>query len=226
MRKDKLKAIHLRKTGKSYNEIRTLLGIPKATLSDWFSKEKWSKSVKAVLKKINLEESKVRIVALDKIRGKNLARLYAEARQEAKEEFHVLKYHPLFVAGVSIYWGEGDKATSSGFRISNVDPLMIRTFRKFLTDVCRVDEKRIRAGLLLYPDLDDETCKKFWIKEAGLSPDCFTKSVVIQGREKKRRLVYGVCGLIYSSRFLKEKMLVWISLLGKELSLARNAAMV
>lgn len=226
MRKDKSSAVTLRKTGKSYAEIRSLLGVPKATLSDWFRNERWSKNIKSSLNRKNLEQSRVRIVALGKIRGANLARLYAEAREEAVGEFHLLKHRPLFVAGVAIYWGEGDKATSCGFRISNVDPLMIKTFRRFLLDVCRVEEKRIRTGLLLYPDLNEAKCKQFWIEEAGLSPDSFTKSVVIKGRTKNRKLLYGVCGLIYSSRFLKEKMLVWIGLLGKELSLAHNAAMV
>jgi len=218
MRKDKSVAINLRKTGKSYNEIRSLLGVPKATLSDWFKNKQWSKKVRNSLNIKNLENSRIRIVALDKIRGANLTRLYSEAKQEAEIEFHLLKYHPLFVAGVTIYWGEGDKATSCGFRISNVDPLMVKTFRRFLIDVCRVEEKRIRAGLLLYPDLDDKTCKQFWIEKAGLSPDSFTKSVVIKGRTKNKKILYGVCGLIYSSRFLKEKMLVWIRLLGKELT--------
>ena len=226
MRKDKTIAINLRKTGKSYSEIRSLLGIPKATLSDWFKNERWSDRVKKFLNEKNIEESRIRIVTLDKIRGKNLNKLYNEARVEAGEEFHLLKYHPLFTTGIAIYWGEGDKATSCGFRISNVDPLMIKTFRRFLIDVCRVEERRIRATLLLYPDLDDKTCKDFWIEKAGLAPNNFTKSVVIMGKTKKRRVPYGVCGLIYSSRFLKEKMLVWIKLLGEELSSTINAAMV
>jgi len=216
MRIDKIQATKLRRTGKSYNEIRQLLGIPKATLSDWFRNQKWSKELSKKLNDRVLEESRIRLAALDKIRGKNLERLYGEARKEAEEEFGLLKNHPLFIAGVSIYWGEGDKSTKSGFRISNVDPGMIRIFRKFLLDVCRVEEKRIRVGLLLYPDLNDEDCKKYWVKNAGLSANCFTKSVTIQGRSKHRRVLYGVCGIIYSSRFLKEKMLIWIRLLSEE----------
>ena len=41
MRKDKKKAISLRLSGKSYNEISTKLGVPKSTLSSWFRREKW-----------------------------------------------------------------------------------------------------------------------------------------------------------------------------------------
>ena len=170
MRKDKEQAIKLRTEGKSYSEIRKKLGVPRATLSDWFRNNVWSKKLSKRLNIKYLARNKIRLVALNKIRGKNLNRLYEEARQEARKEFQQLKYHPLFIAGVSIYWGEGDKATTSGFRISNVDPLMIKVFRRFLIDVCRVDKKRIRASLLLYPDLDESLCKKFWIEKGS---DCF-----------------------------------------------------
>jgi len=37
MRTDKHLALKLRLQGKSYNEIKQVLGIPKATLSDWFA---------------------------------------------------------------------------------------------------------------------------------------------------------------------------------------------
>ena len=216
MRRDKSETVKLRTTGKSYNEIRKLLGVPKATLSDWFRNQKWSRKLTRKLNQKFLEQNKIRLARLDKIRGENLRKLYEEARREAEKEFHLLKHHPLFIAGVSIYWGEGDKATKSGFRISNVDPAMINLFRRFLIDICRVEETRIRVSLLLYPDLNDQNCKKYWVENAGLSENCFTKSVVIRGRSKNKRVAYGVCGISYSSRFLKEKMLIWIRLLGHE----------
>jgi len=216
MRKDKEKAIVLRTEGKSYKEIRAELGVPMATLSDWFRDQDWSRMLSKKLNDKYLEESKARIVHLGKVRGARLDQLYKEARAEAVEEFRLLKNHPLFVSGVMIYWGEGDKGPKAGFRISNTDPQMIRIFLKFLIDVCNVDKSRIRASLLLYPDINEIECKEFWVKEANLKPEYFTKSIVIQGKHKTKRLQRGVCNLVYSSRFLKEKMLVWIDLFGKE----------
>lgn len=213
MRDDRKKAIKLRRLGKSYSEIRHRLGIPMPTLSDWFSRYPWSKTIKQTLNNQNQQRSKVRIIRLNKVRGVHLARLYEEARREAKSEFEILKYDPLFIAGVVVYWGEGDKVSKNGFRITNSDSRMILVFKKFLQTICGAESSRIRVSLLLYPDINDSICRSYWEKEIGLSNSNFTKSTVIQRRHQNRRLKYGVCTLNFSSRYLKEKMLIWIKLL-------------
>lgn len=217
MRKDKEEAIILRREGKSYKEIRGELGVPMATLSDWFNGQDWSRALSRKLNDKYLESNKARIVHLGKIRGKHLDRLYEEARNEAKKEFDLLKNHPLFVSGVMVYWGEGDKASKNGFRIANSDPYMIKLFIKFLKDVCRAPEDRIKASLLIYPDLDNETSVDYWSKATGLHRENFKKTTVIKGKSDKKKLLYGICNLYFSSRFLKEKMLIWMDLLPKYL---------
>lgn len=217
MRKDKDKATKLRKNGWSYGKIVEELGIPRATLSDWFRDKKWSKSIKQKLNQRNLEISKVRLVHLGKIRGDNLKRAYEQAREEARKDFEILKHHPLFIAGVMIYWGEGDKVSKHGFRVTNSDPQLLRIFLTFLRQICGNDEDRIRAWILLYPDLNKEKCENYWSRQLGLSRKNFTKSITIQGRHKTRKVTHGICTLSYSSRFLKEKMLIWMSLLAEGL---------
>lgn len=216
MRKDKQETIQLRRLGKSYSEIKNILGVPKSTLSDWLRTTRWSNKIKYQLTKKAQKRSTIQLRKLNRIYRKNLERIYQEARIEAGEEFRKFKFHPLFIAGVSIYWGEGDKTTKHNIRISNTDPLMIRLFIKFLREVCGVPEERIRANVLLYPDLDQNKCKRFWVGKTGLSDKNFNKSVVIQGRHKTRRLPYGVCNINTSSSYLKQKMFVWLTLLPKE----------
>ena len=165
----------------------------------------------------NLLASKQRIIRLDKIRGKNLERLYEKARKDAREDFKLLKHHPLFIAGIMTYWGEGDKVSKRGFRATNSDPLIMKIFLKFLRKISGDDEERIRAWILIYPDLNAEVCENYWSKQLGLSRENFTKSIMIKGRHKTRRVSNGICTLSYSSRFLKEKMLIWISLLAEDL---------
>ena len=48
-RNDKHLAVRLRRLGKGYNFISKELGVPKSTLSDWFSGMTWSKVVKTKL---------------------------------------------------------------------------------------------------------------------------------------------------------------------------------
>jgi glycosyltransferase involved in cell wall biosynthesis len=216
MRNDKEQATILRKEGWSYRRLIKKLGIPRATLSDWFGHKKWSQDIKNSLNQKNLGASRARIIRLDKIRGENLKQIYKQAREEALEDFEKLKHHPLFVAGVMIYWGEGDKASKHGFRVTNSDPLLVKIFLEFLRKICLNDEKRIRAWVLIYPDLNASSCENYWSKQLGLSRKNFTKSIMIQGRHKTKKVVHGICTLSYSSRFLKEKMLVWMSLLAED----------
>ncbi len=217
MRKDKEKAQVLRKIGKSYNEIKEELGVPKATLSDWFRGQAWSKELSIKLVEKASGAHTVRIQELNRIRGENLKKLYLEAENEAVAEFELLKYHPLFIAGLMIYWGEGNKVSKNRCSIANTEPLMIKLFLLFLKNICRFKGSKIKAWILIYPDLDEKLCKSFWVGKTGLSYENFTKSMLIQGKHKTNRLSFGVCSVGVSSAYLKRKILKWIELLALDL---------
>ncbi|OGG92996.1 hypothetical protein A2609_02060 [Candidatus Kaiserbacteria bacterium RIFOXYD1_FULL_47_14] len=217
MRKDKGIAFNLRRSGKSYTEIRDTLKIPVSTLSDWFSKVDWSKQLKGKLASKMQEQHTIRIVELNKIRGQHLEKAYEEAREEARKEFDAMKYNPLFIAGLMLYWGEGDKLTKHLTKIANTDPNLIRLYVFFLKKVCRIPEGKIKAQILVYPDLNEENCRRYWSRESGVDLKYFTKSSTIQGRHKTRRIAYGVCMVCISSTYFKVKVLEWLKLLSREL---------
>ncbi|MCR4333793.1 MAG: hypothetical protein NUV60_02155 [Patescibacteria group bacterium] len=224
MRKDKEIVFKMRKSGKSYNEIYAALKIPKATLSDWFSKIDWSNDIAKKLAIAVQKQHTIRLVELDKIRGTHLKRAYNEARDEANEELKELKYNPLFIAGLMLYWGEGDKLTKYSTAITNTDPNLIRLYVSFLKNACRVPEKKIKAHVLIYPDLNEEDCRKYWAHESGINLSNFTKSTTILGRHKTRRIKYGVCIIGISSTYFKVKVLEWLKLLPRELMNAKYYA--
>jgi hypothetical protein len=217
MRKDKDQAIILRKAGHSYNEISSVLKVPKSTLSEWFQGQDWSKKIKDKLKERNLEESRTRMVALDKVRGEQLKAAYEQARTEARNELEFLKYHPLFLSGLMIFWGEGSKTIRSQVRVTNVDPEMLKIFLKFLTDICKIPLSNVHASLLLYPELSALISKDYWAGAVGLPLANFRSTTVIQGRHKTNRLRYGVCTIYVSSTYFRVKMLEWLTYLPKEL---------
>jgi hypothetical protein len=217
MREDKSQAMQLRRSGKSYSEIRGILKIPKSTLSDWLSKDKKSGELKQVLIKKSAQQGKARLLKLNKIRGRHLEKAYQEARKEAKKEFEYFKLHPLFISGITIYWGEGDKISKHLIRIGNTDPAMIKVFVKFLLGICGIKKENIRAYVMIYPDLKETDCENFWIKESELKKGNFNKCVTIKGRHKTKRLPHGVCYISTGSTYLKEKINIWLSLLPKEL---------
>lgn len=218
MRKDKEIATDMRRKGKSYNEIRSALKIPKATLSDWFSKIDWSNDIAKKLGAAVQKQHTVRLIELDKIRGAHLKRIYEEARGEAKNDLIELRYNPLFIAGLMLYWGEGDKSTvRNGVRLANTDPQLIKLYVSFLTRACRIPIVRIKAHVLVYPDLDETRCIQYWAEKSGLPISNFTKCTKIVGRHKTKRLSWGVCLVAVSSTYFKEKVLEWLRIFPKEL---------
>lgn len=200
-----------------YNEIHSALKIPKATLSDWFSKISWSEEMtKKLAAKVQIQHT-VRLVELDKIRGQHLARAYEEARIEARDDLKLLKYNPLFIAGLMLYWGEGDKATKAQVRLANTDPELIKLFVFFLRKVCNIPTEKIGVHILTYPDIEDKSNRQYWSNISGIALENFLKSVHIQGRHKTKRLGHGVCSVYVSSTYFKVKMLEWLKLLPEEL---------
>lgn len=153
---------------------------------------------------------------LSKVRGEKLKLLYDQAQKEAVCEFQKLKNNPLFTAGVMLYWGEGDKVTRHRVRLTNTEPRMIRVFLDFLI-LCGVPKNRMKAQLLLYPDLLGQHLEKSWSEQIDLPVEGFMRATVIQGRHPSKRLGSGVCILLVSSAYLKVKMLEWIRLTVEEL---------
>lgn len=213
MRKDKEKAIQLRRQGKSYKKIRTELGIPIATLSDWFKRESWSYEIKNKLISDTSLANPEKIRLMVEANKERWQKLYQLWQKEAVQEFAKLKNNDLFLAGLMLYWGEGEKSSKSPHvKLTNSDPEMIRVFYKFLTEIAKIPKEKISAWLLLYPDLVDSVQKNFWSKAVGIPIEKFNKSIYITGKYPSRRLSYGVCSIQFSNRALKERILKWLEL--------------
>lgn len=217
MRKDKENAIEMRKMGMSYKEIKSALSIPKSTLSDWFSKREWSDEIRQRLTASAQIGHAVRLVDLNKIRGQHLTRAYKEACEGARKEFEFLKYDPLFIAGIMLYWSEGVKSARQGVKLTSSSPDKLRLYVEFLRGSCGISIEKIRAYVLTYPEIEEKTSRAYWSKKTDLPWEQFTKSSVIAGRQAKRRLGWGVCTISVSSTYFKQKVLEWIKLLPGEL---------
>jgi len=124
-----------------------------------------------------------------------------------------LKNNPLFIAGVAIYWGEGDSKSKHNTRMANTDPAMIKIFIDFLTKMCKIKKEKIKAWILVYPDLDQNKCLEYWKKHTGLKLDNFNKTICINGKHKTKRLDFGVCNIGVGNTYFKEKVKIWIKLL-------------
>lgn len=217
MRKDKGLALQLRRQDRSYREISRSLDVPKSTLATWFKSDRLSQKTKRLLAKRAIEKSRQRIkqlVAVNKVRWEKWRE---EAREEARKTFALLSKSPLFVSGVMLYWAEGDSKIRNPFRLTNTDPRMVALYVRFLVESLNIPEETIRPTLILYPDLEEVSCMRFWSKIIGVPKSQFYKTQFIKGRHPTKRLSNGICTITCGNRQSKEKILVWIDLLSKKL---------
>lgn len=212
MRRDKQKAIDLRKEGRAYRDIAKELKVSKGTLSAWFKGQEWSDQISKSNIQREYSRAPEKMKRINMMRRVKFAFTYGVAEEEAVREFEVYKNEPLFNAGLMLYVGEGEKASKPALRIANTDFEVHKVFIQFLTRYFGIDRARVRIFLHLYPDLDEKVCIDKWAKELSLNQSQFYKTQRIQGKYLKRKLQFGVGTTIISSTALKRKLFVWIKL--------------
>ena len=208
----------LRKQGNSYSVITKTLGVPKSTLSNWFSNKKWSRSITSQLNDKYKEKNTNRLVQIN--RGKRLLTLarHNRYRQEASGEYKKLKTNPLFLTGLSIYWGEGDKSENGRVAVVNTDAGMLEVVVKFYTQVLKVPESKLRAAVFIYKDINENSALEYWSIKTKIPKAQFIKTQVLPSKNLvKRKVVNGICNVYFSSTELNIKINEWIRLLASEM---------
>lgn len=171
------RAIQLRLEGKSYNEIRKTLNIlSKGTISYWLKGLVLSPAAKKRLAANTQRAHERGFFRFNAERSVRIKKENEEAAARGKKTIGKLSTRELTLIGAALYWGEGTKkATQTNERLAfvNSDPKMIAMFLKYIREVLRVPEEKIRAGIHLYDLTTDEQGKKYWSHITKLPPDRF-----------------------------------------------------
>ena len=185
MRKDRHIAFKLRLKGKSYTEIYRTLGIPKSTLSGWFSDVVLSDDVR---KRIERRGRKKAIEGLIRRNKKQTSLAIARAlqiRRDAADVIIAISNENLLFLGASLYWAEGYKMpvvrngrelTHHVVSLTNSDPLLIKIFLRFLREYCSVPEEKIKASIRIFQHHNERELFDFWRKVTGIQPQNFWKT--------------------------------------------------
>lgn len=213
----------LRKKGKSYNEISSKLAIAKSTLSYWFQKDAQSSELKELLTRKAQIQAKKKLRLMAKAHKEKWEAVYKDYQKDARTQYATFKSQKLFIFGLGIYWGEGDRRKQNSIvRVGNVDDQMLRSFVLFLINYCGIDSGKIRVWLLLYPDNNEQSCKRYWSSRLAIPQKQFIKSQHAVGRHKTKRLPHGVCYVQAYSREVKVKILEWIRLCADDCIVGRS----
>lgn len=224
MRTDRQVALRLRLNGKSYSDIGKILGVPKSTLSDWFSSLVISQEAREKI------EKKARKNSLEGLLRRNrnqtfLARKRVEdIRKKASEEIDNLSNENLFLSGVMLYWAEGYKRpkirngrelTNHPVSLTNSDPYLVKLFLRFLRECCNVPENKIKAGIRIFQHHNKKVLQNFWQRETNILPQNFHKvyygvSKSSMGKRPFNQFPYGVIQIIVADTNLFHRIMGYI----------------
>ena len=92
--------------------------------------------------------------------------------------------------GLGLFWGEGNKISKTSLRLGNTDPDLLKAYIKFLRKVCQVKEEKIRFGLQLFNDSDQDEAMNFWLSALGVARSQFMETISVvppQGKGSYRK---------------------------------------
>lgn len=229
MRNDKNKALKLRLKGRSYSEINQIFGIPKSTLSGWFTDLELPESARERIKKRVYEKSIKGLIKRNKLQTHLAEKRARELRGNAKKEIGKISRQNLFVIGIALYWAEGYKRpivkngkvkTFHSVSLTNSDPYLVKVFLRFLREICRVPEEKITADIRIYQHQNENYLLKFWSKITNIPINSFKKfhygiSKSSQGKRPYNILPYGTIQIKVCNTKLYHKIMGWIEGLSK-----------
>lgn len=206
---EKRKVIELRKTGKSYSEIKKIINVSKSSLSLWLRDVVLTED-----QILGLKEKKLRAVE----RYKKSMRIRKETRLEGYYKIQKKILLPFsnkeeLVAGLFLYWGEGNKVNSSSISVSNTDPSVIKYAFYWMKNCLNIPKSKIFVLLHLYKDMDVEKETHFWSKELGIGRSQFKRPYIknsLRADIDQKGFGHGTCNLWAYKTEIKENIMMAI----------------
>ena len=224
MRSDKFKAYKLRVNGRSYNEITRLLNVPKSTLSNWFTGLVLPDEAKARINKRGNQKAISALIKRNIAQTHNAEKRASQTRTSAFRDIGELSQRELFLIGSALYWAEGYKKpmmrkgrviTSHYIGFTNSDPKLIALFLRFIREICKVPEEKIKANLRIFEHQNEAYLLDFWQKISRIPISKFGKvykgvSISSQGKKPYNTLPYGTFQVRIGDTALYHRIMGWI----------------
>jgi predicted transcriptional regulator len=209
----KLKAKALRKKGLSVKEIQKRLKVSRSSVSLWVRDVKLTKRQLEKLylnkKTGQLKGSIIAAINKTKIREDITKVLTGEGKKEVGK----ISRRDRFIAGVVLYFAEGEKS-GEHINFSNSDPRAIKFMVDWFREFCKIPEEKFRCSLYIHDNLNESKGKKFWSKLTKIPLSQFRKSYIVKNnsnRLRKTKNLYGVLRIGTSDVNLHRKIMGWIS---------------
>lgn len=201
----KKRVIELRRSGKTYGEIRNIIGkdIPKSTLSLWCNKIYLTSEQKKRIDKMIIKNcEKGRAVAWE-VNKKKREEYLKSVNSRVNHLAQLLKNKDnAKMVLATLYLGEGSKRNIGSLMFGNSDPNIITLYLKLLRFCYVVNEKKFRCTVQCRADQNIVRLEKFWSNITKISLNQFYKARVDPrtiGKKSKNLNYKGVCRIDYFS---------------------------
>ena len=137
-------------------------------------------------------------------------------RAEALSLWEQWRHDPLFILGVGLYWGEGEKTScNKRLALSNADPKLLRTWLRWCSRF--VPGVRLNFWLCIHDNADLEEARAFWRRELNVEITWTSVAVSRASKRRRRSLPQGTVKVSLGRGSLEwyTKMLVWLGLAQK-----------
>ena len=206
MRTDREAARKLRLRGKSYTEIQRLLGVPKSTLSTWFSSLILSEKLQAQIRQRTSQHSLAGLLAGNRAQTDRAIRRARSESEVGRRLIGELSDRELLLVGIALYWAEGYKrpkirngrpVTHHPVSLTNADPRLIQVFLRFLRCLFSVSDAQLKISIRMFEHQNETTLRNFWSEMTGIAAERIQVSLVTlsrssTGKRPYNRLEFGV----------------------------------
>jgi len=206
---EKRKVIELRKQGKSYSEIKKIVNVSKSSLSLW-------------LRDVVLTKKQVQGLKMKKVKAveryKESMKKKRKKRMDGYYKNQVKKWIPLslrekFIAGLFLYWGEGNKVSRNAVNISNTDPSIIKFTIYWIEKCLRIPREKIYVNLHLYSDMNIQKETGFWSNALGIDKKRFLRPYIKESLRMnidQKGFGHGTCNVSIYKTEIKENIMMAI----------------
>lgn len=126
------------------------------------------------------------------------------------KEIETAEEAKLMGIGIGLFWGEGNKADKYSVRLGSTDPKLMKTFMKFLTDICGVKMEKMKFSLQIFSDMKPEEALNFWCTELDIKQSQFYKiTVTISGAigTYRSKTSHGVLQIYVHNKKLRDQLI-------------------
>lgn len=145
----------------------------------------------------------------------NRIKLTRQIVDQAQKEVGILSIRDIFIAGISLYLGEGFKQDRQvGF--SNTDPKIIEFMMVWFRKFCRVPEDKFHGQVWIHDNLDELKARKFWSSLTKIPLDQFNRSYIAKNKidsPKIRKNIhnYGVFSIRVYNAAIQRRIIGWMA---------------